>query len=220
MIKAFIFDMNGTMIDDMHYHTSAWNRILNQHGANISLGETKLQMYGKPEEMFERIFGKGSFSESELREIIVQKEQTYQEEFRPHLKLINGLDEFLQRARSSGIKIAIGTAALKMNVEYVLDGLGLQAMINTYVSAENVSISKPDPEVFLKCASLLDVSPDEAVVLEDAPKGIEAAKNGGFRAIAITSFHHADDFRKFDNLLFTIDNYENEQLNHLFPDKN
>ncbi len=216
MIKAFIFDMNGTMINDMHYHTIAWNSILNKFNANISLEETKLQMYGKPEEMFERIFGKRKFSAIELQEIIVKKEQTYQDEFRPHLKLIDGLNSFLQKAKAKRIKLAIGTAALKMNVDYVLDELHLREVFDVLVSAENVTTSKPDPEVFLKCASLLNISPAETVVFEDSPKGVEAAKNGGFKAVAITSFHGAEDFTKFDNLLFSIDDYETKQLDKLF----
>lgn len=216
MIKAFVFDMNGTIINDMHYHTIAWNNILNKFNANISLEETKLQMYGKPEEMFERIFGKGKFSTIELQEIIVKKEQTYQDEFRPHLKLIDGLNSFLQKAKAKGIRLAIGTAALKMNVDYVLDELHLREVFDVLVSAENVTASKPDPEVFLKCASLLNISPAETIVFEDSPKGIEAAKNGGFKAVAITSFHVAEDFTKFDNLLFSIDDYESEQLDKLF----
>jgi beta-phosphoglucomutase len=216
MIKAFIFDMNGTMIDDMQYHTMAWNNILNNLDANISLEETKLQVYGKAEEMFERIFGRGKFSEIELQEIILQKELTYQNEFRPHLKLIDGLDSFLQKAKARSIKLAIGTAALKTNVDYVLDELHLHDMFDAIVSAENVIASKPDPEVFLKCASLLNVSPNEAIIFEDSPMGIEAAKNGGFKAVAITTFHEASDFTKFDNLLFSIDDYKTENLDKLF----
>ena len=216
MSKAFIFDMNGTMIDDMHYHTIAWNRILNALNANISLEETKLQLYGKAEEMFERIFGKGKFSASELQEIILQKELTYQNEFRPQLKLINGLDRFLQQAKTNGIRLAIGTAAIKSNVDYVLDGLHLHEVFDAIVSSEHVESSKPDPEVFLKCASLLGVSPGEAIIFEDSPKGIEAAKNGGFLAVAITSFHGPEDFTKFDNLLFSIGDYTSAQLQNLF----
>lgn len=216
MIKAFIFDMNGTMIDDMQYHTMAWNSILNNLNANISLEETKLQVYGKAEEMFERIFGKGKFSEIELQEIILQKELTYQNEFRPYLKLIDGLDSFLQKAKARGIKLAIGTAALKTNVDYVLDELHLHGIFDAIVSVENVTFSKPDPEVFLKCASLLNVSPHEAIIFEDSPMGIEAARNGGFKSVAITSFHGVTDFAKFDNLLFSIDDYETEKLDKLF----
>ncbi|HEY0297684.1 MAG TPA: HAD family phosphatase [Arachidicoccus sp.] len=216
MAKAFIFDMNGTMIDDMQYHTIAWHKVLSDLNANLSLEQTKLQMYGKGEEMFERIFGPGKFSDDEMQEMIMQKELAYQDEFRPHLKLIKGLDAFLQKAKDKNTTLAIGTAAPKTNVDYALDGLNLRETFKIVVGAEDVTTSKPDPEVFLKCASLLNVSPDDAIVFEDSPKGIEAARNGGFKAVAITSFHEAKDFEKFDNVLFVIDNYEDERLKELF----
>ncbi|ANI89447.1 haloacid dehalogenase [Arachidicoccus ginsenosidimutans] len=216
MAKAFIFDMNGTMIDDMQYHTIAWHKVLNNLNANLSLEETKLQMYGKGEEMFDRVFGKGKFTDNEMQEMIMQKELAYQDEFRPHLKLIKGLHEFLQKAQEKNIGLAIGTAAPKTNVDYVLDGLQLHEIFSAVVGAEDVTTSKPDPEVFLKCASLLNVFPEDAIVFEDSPKGIEAARNGGFKAIAITSFHAKEDFDKFDNVLFVIDDYEDERLKELF----
>ncbi len=214
--KAFIFDMNGTMIDDMQYHIAAWHSILNRYHAHITLEETRLQVYGKAEEMFARVFGEIKFSETEMQDIILQKELTYQNEFRPHLKLINGLGSFLQEAKKGNIKLAIGTAALKTNVDYVINELQLHGIFDVIVSAEDVTDSKPNPEVFLKCASLLHVSPEDAIVFEDSPKGIEAALHGRFKAIAITSLHKATDFSKFDNLLFSIDDYEQEQLKTLF----
>lgn len=216
MAKAFIFDMNGTMVNDMQYHTVAWHKVLNNLNANLSLEQTKLQMYGKGEEMFDRVFGKGKFSDDEMQKIILQKELAYQDEFRPHLQLIKGLDTFLQKAKEKNIGLAIGTAAPKTNVDYVLDGLHLHDIFNAIVGAEDVTTSKPDPEVFLKCASLLNVSPEDAIVFEDSPKGIEAAQNGGFKAVAITSFHDAEDFDQFDNVLFVVDDYEDERLKGLF----
>lgn len=216
MAKAFIFDMNGTMIDDMQYHTIAWHKVLNDLNANLSLEETKLQMYGKGEEMFDRVFGSGKFTDNEMQEMIMQKELAYQDAFRPHLRLIKGLDNFLQKTIEKNIALAIGTAAPKTNVDYVLDGLHLHEMFPVIVGAEDVSTSKPDPEVFLKCASLLNLSPDDAIVFEDSPMGIEAARNGGFRAVAITSFHAAEDFAKYDNVLFCVKNYDDERLKELF----
>lgn len=216
MTKAFIFDMNGTMIDDMQYHTIAWHKILSDLNAGISLEDTKLQMYGKAEEMFDRVFGANKFEENTLQEIILQKELAYQEAFKPHLKLINGLDAFLEKAKAQSIKLAIGTAAPKTNVDYVLDGLNLRNLFPVVVGAEDVITSKPDPEVFLKCAEELSVPPENCIVFEDSPKGIEAAKNGGMKAIAITSFHPSEDFKDFDNVLFCIENYEDVKLKGLF----
>ncbi|WP_428232761.1 HAD family hydrolase [Flavobacterium sp.] len=214
--QAFIFDMNGTMIDDMHYHIIAWYSIFYKYKAQITIEETKLKVYGKAEEMFERVFGKGKFSDAEIQQIILEKEMKYQEDFRPYLMVIDGLEPFLISAKEAGIKLAIGTAALKSNVDYVLDGLGLRKYFDAIVSAEDINNSKPDPEVFLKCAALLNVSPHRSIVFEDSPHGIEAALNGGFKAVAITSLHEKKDFARFEDLLFLINDYLSSKVYSLF----
>lgn len=216
MNKAFIFDMNGTMINDMSYHTTAWHRVLDRLNAGLTIAETKLQMYGKAEEMFDRVFGPGKFPEQEMQDIIMQKELLYQDEFRPHLKLIKGLEAFLAHAKSAGIGLAVGTAAPKTNVDYVLDGLDLHAYFPVVIGAEDVKTSKPDPEVFIRCAEMLHATPENCIVFEDSPKGVEAAKNGGMKAIAITSFHPATDFDHLDNVLFCIEDYQDGRLQTLF----
>jgi beta-phosphoglucomutase len=98
----------------------------------------------------------------------------------------------------------------------MLDALKLRNFFDTFINAGDVAFSKPNPEVFLKCASNLNVSPKEAVVFEDAPKGIEAAKNGGVKAVAVAGFHRPEEFDTLDNLLFAINGYNDEQLEKLF----
>jgi len=214
--KAFIFDMNGTMIDDMDFHTRAWYKVLNDLGAGLSMEQTKLQMYGKAEEMFDRIFGPEKFSDPQLQEIILQKELAYQEAFRPHLKLINGLGSFLQKAKAAGISLAIGTAAPKTNVDYVMDGLQLHALFPVIIGAEDVSTSKPDPEVFLSAAAGLKADPADCIVFEDSPKGVEAAMRCNMKAVVITTFHGPEDFAHLDNVLMCVKDYTDPALGQLF----
>ena len=125
MAKAFLFDLNGTMIDDMNYHVAAWHKLLNDMGANISMERMKEECYGKANELIERIFP-GRFTEAERDAIGDQKEAVYREEFRPYLKLLPGLREVLENARESGIKMAIGSAAIMANIDFVLDGLNIR----------------------------------------------------------------------------------------------
>src|SRR5579872_6075200 len=122
--KAFIFDLNGTMIDDMRYHSAAWFAILNEDlKAGLTREEVDRQMYGKNEELLDRVFGKGRFSPQELAEISRKKELSYQSAFRPYLALIAGLPEFLERASRHAIRMAIGSAAIPFNIDFVLDNL-------------------------------------------------------------------------------------------------
>lgn len=202
--KAFLFDLNGTMINDMPYHINAWHRLLNNMGADISLEETKLQCYGKNHELLDRIFP-GRFSEQEKQVISVEKEKAYQEGFRPHLKLLDGLGDFLEKAHRGEIKMAIGSAAILMNIDFVLDGLGVRKYFSGIVSADDVAMSKPNAETYLKCAGILGVEPGDCLVFEDSPKGTEAARHAGMDCVVITTMHQPEEFDPANIICFAKD---------------
>lgn len=209
--KAFLFDLNGTMIDDMSYHIVAWHRILNELGANITLEKMKEECYGKNHELVERIFP-GRFNESEKNEMSFAKEKQYQKEFRPQLKLIEGLHEFLKEAHQSKIKTAIGTAAISFNVDFVVDGMHIRHYIDAIVTADDVRESKPHPETFLKCAEAVHVDPQDCVVFEDTPKGVESALNAGMDCIVITTLHKEEEFSTYKNVIGFISNFDDPFL--------
>lgn len=196
--QAFLFDLNGTIIDDMGYHIQAWHKIINDLGKPLTYEETKAECYGKNGEVLERVFP-GRFTQEEKDAIGIAKETRYQEEFRPHLKLIAGLDVFFEKAKESGIKMAIGSAAIMYNVNFVLDGLNIRHYFDAIVSADDVQFSKPHPETFLKCAEQLNIPADKCVVFEDALKGVEAAKNAGMPSVVLTTMHHAEEFEAYKN---------------------
>ncbi len=205
--KAFLFDLNGTMINDMHYHIKAWHRILNGLGAEISMEKMKEECYGKNHELLERIFP-GRFTYDEKDRMSLEKEKQYQREFRPQLQLIKGLDKFLQQSKDAGIKMAIGSAAIQFNIDFVLDGLGIRRYFDALVSADHVSQSKPDPETWLACAKKLNVSPQECLVFEDAVTGVKAAQHAGMDCVVITTMHKKEEFSSFKNIISFISNYE------------
>ena len=209
--KAFLFDLNGTMIDDMPYHIKAWHRILNDLGAGISLERMKQECYGKNHEVLERIFA-GRFSEEEKDKMSIDKERRYQEEFRPQLKLIPGLDSFLKRSHAAGVKLAIGSAAIMFNIDFVLDGLGIREYFDAIVSADDVKQSKPDPETWVKCLERLKLQPADCLVFEDSPKGAESALNAGLKCIIITTLHDRSEFDLYKNVIAFINDFEDASL--------
>jgi beta-phosphoglucomutase len=204
--KAFIFDLNGTMIDDMGFHIQSWYRILNQLGAGLSYEQVKAECYGKNHELLERIFP-GRFSDEEKDKMSIKKERRYQKTYRPHLKLIKGLEELLNYAKSSRFKMAIGSAAIMYNIDFVLDGLSIREYFDVIISADEVSRSKPDPETYIKCAAQLHLYPWECIVFEDSPKGVEAAANAGMKAVVITTMNTKEEFDQYDNVITFIDDY-------------
>lgn len=206
--KAFIFDLNGTMIDDMQYHARAWYDILNNDlKAGLTQDEVNVQMYGKNDELLERIFGKNHFDEARMKELSLEKERRYQAAFLPNLKLIDGLQQFLESSEHAGIQMAIGSAAITFNIDFILDNLHIRHFFKAIVSADDVTTSKPDPETFIKCAKLLNVSPRHCIVFEDAPKGVEAAQNAGMDCIVLTTMHEKEDFNQYKNVIGFIKDY-------------
>lgn len=209
--KAFLFDLNGTMINDMQYHITAWHRIVNEMGANISLERMKEECYGKNQEVLERIFP-GKFPEEERAAIGFNKEKQYQKDFKPHLKLIPGLHEFLKKSHATGIRMGIGSAAIMYNIDFVIDGMDIRQYFGSLISADQVVKSKPDPETFLRCAEELGVMPEDCLVFEDTPKGVECAQNAGMKAIVITTMHKPEEFEAFNNIIDFISDYHHLNL--------
>lgn len=212
--KAFLFDLNGTMIDDMPYHIKAWHHILSNLGVRISMDQMKEECYGKNEELLERIIP-GRFSEAEKTELGLAKEKNYQDVFRKELRLLQGLHDFLHNSHNAGIKIAIGTAAIRGNVDYVLDGTHIRHYIDAIVSADDVHTSKPHPETYLKCADAVDAVPVDCLVFEDTPKGAECAFNAGMDCVIVTTLHQPEEFSTNKNVIGFISNFDDPFIKNL-----
>eukprot|EP01035_Chromulina_nebulosa_P063621 gene63621-87022_t len=140
--KAFLFDLNGTIIDDMDFHVKAWSELLNNElQANMDYKAVKAQMYGKNSELLDRVFGAGHFPADRVEELSMQKERLYHQFYKPHMKLIDGLGDFLQKAYDAKIPMAIGTAAIMLNVDFILDNLDIRKYFGAIVSADDVTTS-------------------------------------------------------------------------------
>ncbi len=103
--------------------------------------------------------------------------------------------------------MAIGSAAIKFNIDFVLDNLNIRHYFDALISVDEVSTSKPDPETFLKCAQQLNIAPEECIVFEDAPKGVESALNAGMDTVVITLMHKKQDFLHYPNVTRFIKDY-------------
>ena len=108
---ALIFDVDGTIINNMPYHLKAWGKLIAELGSDLKGDELLKQLYGKNEEVLKRIFGK-KFPEDELRKLSLRKEEYYRELYLPHMQLLPGFREFLEDAKQHCISMAIGTASM------------------------------------------------------------------------------------------------------------
>ena len=194
---AFVFDMDGTLVDNMKYHTEAWQRLLSEHGVEMDANEFLIRTAGMINRQIMPMIFPG-IAEDEAEAIGEQKEQLYRELFLKHRAAVDGAVEFLSEAKRLGIKLAVATAAPTGNVEFILDGLDLRRFFDAITTAADIRNGKPDPEIFLKSAEKLGVEPRHCLVFEDAIGGMEAARRAGMKAVGITTVNSAEDLLKLD----------------------
>jgi beta-phosphoglucomutase family hydrolase len=214
MKRAFIFDMDGTMVDNMMVHHRAWQRKLAALGLDLTLEEVRQSIHGINEEILERLFG-DRFSPEERRRIAWEKEAEYRDIFLSELRLVPGLEAFLKSALQAGIRMGIGTAAPHENVQFVLENLHLRPLFGSVIDASQVIKGKPDPEVFLRVAEELGADPADCVVFEDSPTGAEAARRAGMQAVIITTTHTAEEFAHFEHVVRIISDFEEVRVEEL-----
>lgn len=187
MLRACIFDMDGVIVDTAKFHFRAWRRLANELGMDFT-EEQNEQLKGVSRlDSLDMILEWGGLklSDEEKVERANQKNEWYKEfvnKMTPD-EILPGTVDFLDELSSAGIKIALGSAS--RNAVDILRQTHLNRYFNVIIDGNRVQKSKPDPEVFQLASHLLGVSPFQAVVFEDAVKGIEAAKSGGFYSVGI-----------------------------------
>lgn len=210
-IKGFIFDMDGTMVDNMMVHHRAWQRKLAELELELTLEEVRQQIHGINEEILERLFGE-RYTLEDRRRISQEKEMAYREIFLPELKLVNGLADFLQATYNADIIMGIATAAPLENVDFVLDNLNLRHYFKAVTHAGLVSKGKPDPEVLEKVATGMGIPLANCLVFEDTPIGAATAQRAGCVAYIVTTTHMPDEFADFPNILGFIKDFTEVNL--------
>ncbi len=205
-MKGIIFDMDGTMVDNMMIHNRAWQQELEKHGIHMSMEEIIEKVHGVNVEILERLFG-NRFTPEERVHISKQKEIEYQKLFLPELKLIDGLAEFLDAAKAANIPMAIGSAAPPENVNFVLDNLNLRHYFQSIYHSGNVEKGKPNPEVYHKAAAGMGLKSSECFVFEDSITGAATAKNAECSTIIVTTVHQEEEFKQFDHIKKFINNF-------------
>ena len=196
MLKDFgaIFDWDGVVVDSSHIHLKSWEMLAEELDLPL------------PHDHFERGFGKrnqtiipdilGWTKNIELIEKWgLRKEEIYREIASIEgIPLAKGSKEFLQLLDPQKFLCGIGTSTERKNVELAIKQHDLSNFFSTCACSEDVKVGKPNPEVFLKAAEGLSVSPAQCVVFEDSPHGIEAAQNANMKSVALTTSHPANVF--------------------------
>lgn len=213
-MTACIFDLDGVIVDTAKYHFLAWKRLAMELGVALTLEDNeKLKGVGRLESL-NIILSMGRIElSSEEKEQLAQKKNSWFVEYIQAMKedeIFPGAKNLFQELRSQQIKV--GLASSSKNAKTVLKLLNIENEFEVVVDGNMISQSKPDPEIFLKAAELLKVSPEECIVVEDAEAGVEAAKSAGMKCVGIGK---AQQLGKADAVVERIDKLNYELLSNL-----
>ena len=207
--KALLFDLDGTLIDSMPHHHTAWVEWHARRGLKIDADSFFVSTAGRSnDEIFADMLP--GTSAAEIAVLVDEKETLYREFAAPSLALIAGAQGFAQRAKAAGLRLAVCTASTPQNMALAFQRFGIDGWVETVVSPADVSSEpgasarlrgKPHPDIFLEAARRLGIAPELCVVYEDAPLGVEGARRAGMQAVALTTTLPASAFAEFDNLL-------------------
>jgi beta-phosphoglucomutase len=185
-VTGLIFDMDGTLVDNMHVHNDAWETWHQRHGLPFNRADFFRDTAGRANREVVH-WAKPDASEHELETLGLEKEAIYREIYRNQMTPMPGLLELIAGCEARGQKMSVATAATPENAALVLDGLDLRRHFVTVVSPSMGYRGKPHPDLFLAAAQAMGLPPEQCVVFEDAPLGIEAAANAGMRAVGVTT---------------------------------
>lgn len=211
---GFIFDWDGVVIDSHAAHEESWGLLFAELGRPM------------PEDFFKRTFGMRnqqiipeSFDfvraddAAAIKRLGNRKEELYRGILRRDgIEPLPGVVPLLRELKSLGIPRVVGTSTPRANVELVSHMAGLDGLFDAWITAEDVTRGKPDPQVFLKAAERISRDPERCVVIEDAHVGIEAAKRAGMKVVAVATTHPPKSLGAADAVLENLDGVMLERI--------
>ncbi|WP_312392411.1 HAD family phosphatase [Chryseobacterium sp.] len=210
-VKAIIFDMDGTLVNNIPYHEESWIVFLKEYGIMIEPENFSAQNHGTLDEMIIRFFG-NDLSKERIHELGLAKENAYQNLYQLHIKEVNGLTPFLQKLKQNNIKTGLATMGIPASIDFILGGLNIKNYFDEITGGIEVLKGKPNPDIFLKTVEKLQVDGKDTLAVEDSMGGIKSAKDAGLKVVGITTTHSEEEL--MDNgCTFVIHDYTNIDLN-------
>ena len=199
--KAVIFDLDGTLIDNNPYHLETWKQYLKNSGRTISDEEYNKNVNGRTNgDVVRYLYGAG-LSDAQVLKHTLEKEALYREIYLPHIKPIPGLLEFLAALQRKNIPMGIATSGITPNINFLFQHIPIKDFFKVVVNSSHIHKGKPDPEIYLKTASLLHVDAKKCLVFEDAVVGIKSAKAAGMKVVAVATTHPKNELFEADMII-------------------
>jgi len=204
MMKAVIFDMDGVIVDSEPAHIEAEKRVLSKRGVKITDKELRAYTGTTAEFEFTDLIRKYHLT-STVDRLFREKEDILLKLLEKEMKPVKGVVGLIRSLKERGLRLAIASSGHRKLVNYFLRKLKIHDLFDSVVCAEDVTRSKPDPEIFLKAAKSLGLKPSQCIVIEDSKLGVEAAKSAGMKCIGFQNPNSGN--QDLSNADFIIDDF-------------
>ncbi len=188
---AVIWDVDGTLVDTADLHFAAWTTLAAELDKPFSSTDFAATFGRRNPEIIRELFGQ-HYTDRQVDDLGFRKEEYYRAAARAGVALLPGVRSLLDGLKAAGYRQAIGSSAPQGNLQLILELTGLTGWFEAISSAEDTTVGKPHPDVFLQAARKLAAPPSRCLVIEDAVAGVQAAHAAGMKCIAVTfAGHHS-----------------------------
>jgi len=216
---AVIFDMDGVLVDTNPFHIQKWEALLTEYGIAFDREALPRQVLGPGNDPTLRHFFGERLSADDRARLSEELEARFRRAFAPHAKPLPGVERLISECHDHGVLVALASAAMSKNVNFILDALKLRPFFHVILTGDEVAQGKPHPEIFAKTAQKLSLLPSGCLVIEDSFAGIEAAKRAGMKCVAVASTFPASELRahtQADLVVQTLEALNLQELRKLF----
>lgn len=196
--KGFIFDMDGVVVDNHKFHFQAWMAFSKKYNFPLDAQIYRDTYNGKTNaDLFRMIFG--AISNEQILQYGAEKENLYQTLYKNEMKPHKGIVAYFKYLKTKNVKLALGTSAPTMNVNFTLDTLSIRSYFDVIIDGSMVTHGKPHPEVYQLCAKQLLLEPKDCIVFEDSIAGLQSGKSAGCFIVGIATSHTSDELKNHVN---------------------
>ena len=211
MNRFVIFDFDGVLVNTEYTTFSFYKDLLPKYNIHLKEEDFKHKAGRKSHDSFKFVL-RDKYDEKIVDELVELKREAFIKDVKKYLKPLPGVFDLLESCKKAGLKMGIGSQNEKPLIQKALDVFGFRDYFEFTTALQDLSNKKPHPEVFLLVADTVGILPEESVVIEDAPIGIEAAIEGGFKSIGITTSFTKEDLNKADLVIDSLSELDGEKL--------
>ncbi len=205
--KTILWDMDGVISDSYSFHFAAWQEVFTKRGIKFTK-EDFTKLFGTRNDFIIGTIMGREFPERDVKIMVQEKEENFRRKAIGSIKPFPGAVKLLNILKKGNFKLGLVSSAPKENIDLVLNELNLAGIFNCIVFGQEVSESKPSPQIYLLAARKLEVTPNDCVVIEDSPLGVKAAKTAGMKCLAITNTHPRQKLEDADRVVDSLENVD------------